>query len=199
VNRRAVTQYYICLPLARIRAGASRHRASIRPEYSIAIRAFYGGTAASCPDCSEPVVAYVRNVGMNATARRAGDGHRCEIDVNGRHQLVTDEPVALGGGDAGPAPHELLPAALASCIATMISMYGETKGWDVRPVAVEVDYDQKSVPRRFEITLRLPDSLTRAQLARLRRVADSCPLRRALEAGFEFDEQIVPESHRQAA
>ncbi len=136
---------------------------------------------------------------MSATAVRAGGGHRCEIDVNGRHALVTDEPVALGGGDAGPAPHELLPAALASCIATMISMYGETKGWDLGSVAVDVDYDHTAVPRRFEITVRLPDSLTSAQVTRLQRVADSCPLRRALETGFEFDERIVRAAHPKAA
>ena len=65
---------------------------------------------------------------LNATARRAGDGLRHEIDIDGRHTIVTDEPEELGGIDAGPTPHELLPAALAGCIATMISMYADTEG-----------------------------------------------------------------------
>ncbi len=136
---------------------------------------------------------------LKASARRAGRGHRCEIDVNSRHVLVTDEPVALGGIDAGPAPHELLPAALAACIATMISMYAATKGWDLSELAVDVDYDHKATPRRFEITVRLPDGLTDSQLERLRRVADTCPIRRALETGFEFDERIVTERRQRAA
>ena len=138
-------------------------------------------------------------MGMYARARLAGAGHSCEIDVNGRHALVTDEPLALGGTDAGPAPHELLPAALASCIATMISMYAATRGWEVGPVSVDVDYDHTAVPRRFEIALRLPESLPAAQRERLQRVADSCPLRRALETGFEFNEQVVTEPARKAA
>lgn len=124
-----------------------------------------------------------------------------EVDVNGRHVIATDEPVSLGGKDAGPAPHELLPAALAACIATMISMYARTKNWDLDEFAVDVDYDHQSVPRRFEILVRLPEALSSSQVERLRRVADTCPIRRALETGFEFDERIVvvPTQPRQAA
>lgn len=63
--------------------------------------------------------------------------------------------------------------------------------WDVGEVEVEVEHDNKAVPRRFEIQVRVPRRLSPAQLARLRRVADTCPLRRALETGFEFEERIV--------
>jgi putative redox protein len=128
---------------------------------------------------------------MKATARTAPGGFRTEIDVNGRHVLVTDEPVGLGGGDAGPAPHELLPAAVAACVATMIAMYARTKHWDVAPLQVDVDYDTDATPRRVAIDVHLPETLTDAQLARLRRVAETCPIRRALEAGFWFEERIV--------
>ena len=128
---------------------------------------------------------------MTAIARRTGDGLRHEIDVNGRHVLVTDEPPALGGTDGGPAPHELLAATLASCISTMIALYANRHGWPLDDLSVEVDYDTESQPRRFDIRVNLPAGLTEAQLTRLRRVADTCPVRRALEAGFAFDERIV--------
>jgi putative redox protein len=128
---------------------------------------------------------------LTASAKRAGDGLCHEIRIGGRHLIFTDEPELLGGTDAGPTPHELLPAALAGCIATMIAMYARTKGWDVGEVAVDVEYDNKAVPRRFRIEVRLPEGLSRSQVDRLRRVADTCPLRRALETGFEFEERIV--------
>jgi uncharacterized OsmC-like protein len=83
---------------------------------------------------------------MTATARRVGNTLKHEVDVNGRHVIVTDEPERLGGTDKGPAPHELLAAMLASCVATMIAIYAQNRGWDVGEIVVDVDYDTDSVP-----------------------------------------------------
>jgi putative redox protein len=128
---------------------------------------------------------------MTATTHRVGTSLKHEVNVNGRHMIVTDEPLSLGGTDEGPAPHELLPAALASCIATMVAMYAEKRGWEVGDTSVEVSYDSEASPRRFEIQLNLPAELSSEQLRRLERVAEGCPLRRALEAGFTFQERLV--------
>jgi putative redox protein len=110
--------------------------------------------------------------------------------IDGRHHLTTDEPERLGGTDMGPAPHELLPAALAACISTTLVTYARTKDWDIGEVAVDVVYDHKSVPRRFEVSIVLGADIDDAQLARLRKVAAACPLRRALETCFEFEERV---------
>jgi putative redox protein len=128
---------------------------------------------------------------FTASAHSIGGTLRHEIDVNGRHTIITDEPESLGGSDTGPAPHELLPATLASCISTMVVLYARRKGWELGDVRVDVDYDYESEPRRFEVEVHLPDGLTDDQLVRLRRVADTCPVRRALEATFEFDERLL--------
>ena len=128
---------------------------------------------------------------MRATATLAGGGLRSEIDVNGRHTIVTDEPERLGGTDDGPAPHELLPAAVAACITTTLARYARTKDWELGgELAVDVLYDTDASPRRLEIDVRLPAGLSEMQVERLERVARSCPIRRSLEAGFEFDERL---------
>ena len=118
---------------------------------------------------------------------------RQDVVIDGTHHLVTDEPACFGGDGSAPAPHELLPAALASCISTTLVMYGRTKDWDLGDVRVDVVYDNHSTPRRFEIDVFLGGSLSDAQLQRLEKVAASCPLRRSLSAGFSFDERIVAE------
>jgi putative redox protein len=128
---------------------------------------------------------------MTATARRVGDGLEHEVCVNGRHTIVTDEPARLGGSDRGPAPHELLAAMLASCVATMIAIYAHNRGWEIGRPTVHVTYDPDATPRRVEIEIDLPATLTPDQRRRIQRVADTCPARRALEAGFEFEERIV--------
>ena len=127
---------------------------------------------------------------MFATARRLGDGLRHEVDVNGRHTIITDEPLSLGGTDTGPAPHELLAAALASCVSTMVSLYAQRKQWDIGEISADVVYEPDSDPRRFDVTLHLPSGLSADQVTRLRRVAASCPVRRALESDVVFEEHL---------
>ncbi len=128
---------------------------------------------------------------MTAVARSLDGGLKHEVDVNGRHIIVTDEPERLGGTDAGPAPHELLAAMLASCISTMIVLYARARDWGLDDVRVEVSYDSEATPRHVEVRVHLPAGLTPDQVRRLRRVADTCPARRALESGFMFDEQLI--------
>ncbi|MGZ4203394.1 MAG: OsmC family protein [Thermoleophilaceae bacterium] len=128
---------------------------------------------------------------LRATARSSGDTLRQQILIDGRHELVTDEPERLGGTDAGPAPHELFPAALAGCVATTIRTYARAKGWQISDIEVDVVYDNQSTPRRFDVTITLPPGLAPEQRERIERVAAACPLRRAIEAGFEFHEELV--------
>lgn len=128
---------------------------------------------------------------LTATARSIPGTLRQEVVIEGRHRLITDEPAHLGGDGSGPAPHELFPAALAACISTTLAMYARTKGWELGEVVVAVDYDNRSTPRRFEIAIELGGELTDEQLRRLEKVAASCPVRRAIEAGIEFDETIA--------
>ena len=136
-------------------------------------------------------LATVPTMTMTAVARSVAGELRHEVDVNGRHVIVTDEPERLGGTDAGPAPHELLPAMLASCVSTMITLYARARNWNLREVRVEVAYDSESTPRQVDIRIYLPEGLTPDQVRRLRRVAGTCPAKRALEAGFTFEERLI--------
>lgn len=72
-------------------------------------------------------------------------------------------------------------------------MYARTKAWDLGEVTVNVRYEHRSTPRRFAVEIRLTGKLDGAQLERLERVARTCPVRRAIEAGIEFEETIAYE------
>jgi putative redox protein len=128
---------------------------------------------------------------LTASARPIAGKLRQEIDVNGRHVITTDEPGSLGGTDTAPAPHELLPAMVASCVSTMITLYARRHGWALDGLRVEVDYDPDTTPRHLAVHVHLPANLDAEQAARLRRVAETCPVRRAFEAGFVFDEEVL--------
>ena len=127
---------------------------------------------------------------LTATARSIPGTLRQEVVIDGRHRLITDEPQHLGGEGSGPAPHELLPAALAACISTTLVMYARTKEWDLGEVSVAVDNDNRATPRRFDVVVELGGELGEEQLERLEKVARSCAVRRSIETGFEFVERI---------
>jgi putative redox protein len=128
---------------------------------------------------------------LTATARSIPGTLRQEVVIDGQHRLITDEPERLGGEGSAPAPHELFPAALAACISTTLVMYARTKEWELGDVSVAVDYDNRSAPRRFEVVIELGGELSDEQLQRLAKVAESCPVRRSVEAGIEFHESVV--------
>lgn len=111
--------------------------------------------------------------------RREGFAH--EVEIEGGHSIVIDEPLEAGGGDTGPSPTRLVAAGLAGCTAVTIEMYAERKGWDVGQIEVDVDviYDDLA-PLSFAVTLRLPTELTDEQRARLLVVAGKCPVHKLL-------------------
>jgi putative redox protein len=118
---------------------------------------------------------------VKVVARRL-DGFAHQIEIEGKHSLVVDEPPALGGTDTGPSPGRLLAASLAACTAVTIEMYAERKGWEIGAIEVEVDaaYEGEHTPTSYDVAIRLPDGLDDEQRARLLRVAAKCPVHKIL-------------------
>jgi putative redox protein len=118
---------------------------------------------------------------VKVVARRL-EGFAHEIEIEGKHSLVVDEPPELGGSGTGPSPGRLLAASLAACTAVTMEMYAERKGWEIGAIEVEVDanYEGDHVPSAFEVAIRLPAGLDEEQRARLLKVAEKCPVHRIL-------------------
>ena len=118
---------------------------------------------------------------VRATARRR-QGYTHDVEIQGGHRLVIDEPEESGGANQGPSPTRTLAATLAACTAITMEMYAGRKGWELGEVEVEVEmeYGASSVPRSFVVILRLPKGLASDQLERLRVIAGKCPVHRAL-------------------
>ena len=109
------------------------------------------------------------------------------IEVSG-HRLTGDEPVGQGGGNLGPAPYDLLTAALAECTAMTVRWYALQQKWPLAHVEVTVTHRKggpgATSPRQDlfakQIRLRGP-GLSAEQTAKLIEVAAKCPVQRSLE------------------
>lgn len=118
---------------------------------------------------------------MKVIARRR-EGYVHDVEIEAGHTVVIDEPSHVEGGtDVGPSPTRLVAAGLAGCVAVTMEMYAARKGWDIGPVEVDVDVEYEDfAPRSFDVTLRLPASLSEEQKERLKAVARKCPVHKVL-------------------
>ena len=98
--------------------------------------------------------------------------------------LHTDAPLDNQGRGETFSPTDLVAAALASCIATMIGLYGQRKKWDLRGMRMIVDKIMSSdTPRRIakismEIWIPLPLSLE--EQSQVKKIAHTCPVQQSL-------------------
>jgi putative redox protein len=104
------------------------------------------------------------------------------VDVQiGSHRLRLDEPLSTPGGtDTGAEPLEVLLAALGACETITMRMYADRKGWALRHADVQLsasNIDGVYVIRR---QLTIDGDLDEGQRARLREIANRCPVHRIL-------------------
>lgn len=131
-----------------------------------------------------------------------GDGTFTQVMLDGRHILLADEPVEVGGDDRGPSPYRLLLMALGACTSMTLRLYATRKGWPVERIIVRLrhfrDYasDCKDCPsgkvqiERIERLIELAGPLDDAQRARLLEIAEKCPVHRTLEAGVRIESRL---------
>jgi putative redox protein len=118
---------------------------------------------------------------VKVTARRR-QGFTHDVEIQGGHHLVIDEPEVAGGANEGPSPTRTVAAALAACTAITIEMYADRKAWDVGEVQVDVEMEfaDNGVPKSFDLTARVSADLTEEQVDRIRTIAGKCPVHRLL-------------------
>ena len=120
-----------------------------------------------------------------------GQGRYQQAVIAGQHRLLADEPVSLGGADAGPAPFDFLMAGLGACTSMTLRMYAERKGLSLTRVSVSLSHDKVTVDGvgrdRFLRNITLHGDLSEEQRARLLEIANKCPVHRALSQSIQLD------------
>ena len=76
--------------------------------------------------------------GEGVVVSEMGEGKFLNQVVAGAHRFLMDEPISVGGYNAGPNPYDLLAAALGGCTSMTMRMYAEHKGIPLERVEVAV-------------------------------------------------------------
>ncbi|MBK9446754.1 MAG: OsmC family protein [Betaproteobacteria bacterium] len=125
-----------------------------------------------------------------------GAGRYQQGVVAGRHRLIADEPAAVGGDDAGPAPFDYLLAALGACTSMTLRMYAEVKKLPLTQVSVCLSHEKIEVEGKGKIDrisrhIKLEGDLTPEQRVRMLEIADRCPVHRTLSGNIEINSSLV--------
>ena len=127
------------------------------------------------------------------TTQIGKSGYVTDIMAAG-HSLVADEPPSMGGTDLGPAPYDLLMAALGTCKAMTLRMYSDRKQWPLEAVTVQLNHKKIDAADcetcqtkegkldQFDCEIDLSGELDDQQKKRLLQIADRCPVHRTLHS-----------------
>jgi putative redox protein len=120
-----------------------------------------------------------------------------EIKV-GRHRLLADEPIAVGGLDSGFGPYDLVLAGLGACTSMTLRLYAERKAIPLDRVIVRLAHSRihatdcencetrEGMLDRIERAIELAGTLTEEQRKRLIEIADKCPVHRTLTSEIDI-------------
>src|SRR5687767_9983068 len=97
---------------------------------------------------------------MRPVSARSGAAPHAQHVAIGPHAIVADEPAEFGGADRGPAPTELLLAALAACETMTARMYASRKGWDLREIRVRLSGHDEQGTFVIERTVEMEGNLS---------------------------------------
>lgn len=122
----------------------------------------------------------------------AGEGLFPQWVAAGVHRQRADEPAGAGGTDSGPAPYDLLLAALGTCTNMTLKLYADRKGWMLDRLETRLRHDRvhaedcaecetrTGMVDRIERRITVEGALDAAQRAKLAEIADKCPVHRTL-------------------
>src|ERR1044071_6541480 len=62
--------------------------------------------------------------------------------IAGKHHFVADEPLSVGGSDAGPDPYDYLLAALGVCTSMTIGLYARLNQFPLESITVSLSHSR---------------------------------------------------------
>ncbi|MCK1642653.1 OsmC family protein [Bradyrhizobium sp. 157] len=141
------------------------------------------------PVAAQPVAS---KAPRNVVVRETRNSKFQQIVTTGPHEMVADEPVAVGGQDSGPGPYDFLLAGLGACTSMTMRMYADRKSLPLDRVTVTLKHSKvhakdcaecetrEGMLDQIDRVISIEGALDADQRARLMEIADKCPVHRTL-------------------
>ena len=104
-------------------------------------------------------------------------------------EVFTDAPVDNHGKGEAFSPTDLLGAALGACMNTLMGIYAERQGVDLKGMRIEVGKEMSAdAPRRIKrlsVEIWMPVSESSGHAEALKRAALACPVHHSLHPDIE--------------
>jgi putative redox protein len=112
--------------------------------------------------------------------------------TNGTHSAQADVPLEKDGKGAGFGPHELLEAALATCMTITARKYADKHQLALNSASSEVRLDRADPDHLImNYTLTLEGELSNEQQQQLRDAVSRCPVKKTLCSDMTFEPGAV--------
>jgi uncharacterized OsmC-like protein/alpha/beta superfamily hydrolase len=130
----------------------------------------------------------------NVVVRETRNSKFQQIVTSGPHEMLADEPVAVGGKDSGPGPYDFVLAGLGACTSMTMRMYADRKSLPLDRVTVTLKHSKihakdcaecetrEGMLDQIDREIRIEGALDADQRARLMEIADKCPVHRTLHS-----------------
>ncbi|MBA2965182.1 MULTISPECIES: OsmC family protein [Ramlibacter] len=97
----------------------------------------------------------------------------------------------VGGAGDDPTPHQLLDSALAACTVLTMQLYARRKQYPLATAEVRIERDEGPEVYRMRRLVTVEGALDDRQRADLLRVANACPIHKALGKRFEIETTLA--------
>jgi putative redox protein len=121
------------------------------------------------------------------------DGQKLQANF-GKHQIISDQSVSAGGDESYPEPFDYFLASMSLCAGFYIRKFCDARGISTQGIKLTQTHStigEDKYQKRFAISVTLPEGFPDKYQKALLAAANTCTVKKVIQAMPEFDIQIV--------